>query len=149
MEEIDFNKAVKLGKEYIFKAVDDLVERGIITDEEGAAVDKSKIVVFFESDIGKRAASANVVNKEESFIMNWYKEDTPTIVQGVIDCWFEEDDGIVVVDYKTNKNTEGIEELYREQMHLYSEALQRATSKRVKETWLYLFTENRGLKIDL
>ena len=54
-----------------------------------------------------------------------------------------------MVDYKTNKNTEGIEELYREQMHLYSEALQRATSKRVKETWLYLFSENRGLKIDL
>ena len=149
MEEIDFEKAVKSGNEYISKAVDDLVERGIITEEEGAAVDKSKIVAFFESDIGKRASSANVVNKEESFIMNWYKEDTPTIVQGVIDCWFEEDDGIVVVDYKTNKNTEGIEELYREQMHLYSEALQRATSKRVKETWLYLFSENRGLKIDL
>jgi ATP-dependent helicase/nuclease subunit A len=75
------------------------------------------------------------------------------IVQGIIDCYFEEtsdEDGkhIVLVDYKTNYDTAGIEEKYREQMALYKEALEKASGLPVTESYLYLFSEGRAIPAD-
>lgn len=145
MEYINFKKAADKGEEYIDESISDLKDRGIITEEEAGSVKVSDIISFFESDIGKRAAAAKTMEREESFIMSMKKDGADTIVQGVIDCWFEENDGIVIVDYKTNKVTDGIRELYSEQMKLYKEALEKAKEKKVKETWLYLFSESRAI----
>ena len=76
------------------------------------------------------------------------------MVRGIIDCYFEEDDGLVLLDYKTgNKrdavigNDDAIRERYKVQMELYSEALREATGKPVKEAYLYLTDAGRIIKI--
>ncbi len=70
-----------------------------------------------------------------------------SIVQGIIDCFFEEEGGLVLVDYKTtNVRTKGelagrcesIRKRYAAQINLYRRALEEATGKRVKEAYLYL-----------
>ena len=71
-------------------------------------------------------------------------EGEDTIVQGIIDCFFEEDDGIVLIDYKNSyvgagRTAKDIAESYRSQIELYSQALKGATGKTVKEAYLYLF----------
>lgn len=146
MEHLDFVKASNTGESYIIKAMDVMEKKEIITTEEKDSVEVGKLNTFFKSDIGKRAALQNSI-KEESFIMEYEKEGAKTIVQGVIDCYFEEKGEIVLLDYKTNYMTEGIEELYREQMSFYKEALEKAKDKKVKEVWLYLFEDDRAVRV--
>jgi ATP-dependent helicase/nuclease subunit A len=65
------------------------------------------------------------------------------LLQGVIDCWLETGDGILLLDYKTDFVPEGgsniIKERYRVQIDYYTMALERVTGKKVTEKYLYLF----------
>ena len=63
------------------------------------------------------------------------------MVQGIIDAFWEEADGLVLVDYKTDHVKEGQEliDRYQRQMHYYCQALERAYGKKVKECYLYSF----------
>ena len=72
------------------------------------------------------------------------------LLQGVIDCYFEEEDGIVLVDYKTDYVPSGrvdmIRERYRVQISYYARALERLTGKKVKEKMIYLFWNGEVLE---
>ncbi|MBP5254658.1 MAG: UvrD-helicase domain-containing protein, partial [Lachnospiraceae bacterium] len=61
------------------------------------------------------------------------------MIQGVIDLYFEEPDGLVIADYKTDRVKDGAELVrrYRIQLELYKQALEQATGKTVKECWIY------------
>ena len=68
------------------------------------------------------------------------------VLEGFIDLLFEEEDGLVVVDYKTDsldseETTDAIQR-YRLQGGAYALAIQRATGKRVKEI-VFLFLRPR------
>jgi ATP-dependent helicase/nuclease subunit A len=71
-----------------------------------------------------------------------YCSDT-VLLQGVIDCCFEEEDGLVLLDYKTDYVAPGgtaeIKERYRLQLDYYAAALERITGKKVREKYIYLF----------
>jgi ATP-dependent helicase/nuclease subunit A len=65
------------------------------------------------------------------------------LLQGIIDCWFETPDGIVILDYKTGRingsDTErSVKEKYGLQMDLYSRALTKITGKPVSKRYVYL-----------
>ena len=69
-------------------------------------------------------------------------EDGETIlVQGIIDAYFEEEDGLVVLDYKTDRVRAGEElrEKYHAQLEYYAEALEKLLLKPVKEKIIYSF----------
>ena len=59
----------------------------------------------------------------------------------IIDAWFEEKDGLVIVDYKTDRVKEGEEQTlldhYQVQLQYYARALSQITGKRVKEAVIY------------
>ena len=63
-------------------------------------------------------------------------------MQGIIDVYFEEPDGLVVLDYKTDKIKTGdeLKEKYHAQLDYYAQALERLTEKPVKEKIIYSFT---------
>ena len=63
-------------------------------------------------------------------------------MQGIIDVYFEEPDGLVVLDYKTDhvRKAEELTEKYHAQLDYYSKALEQMTGKRVKEKVIYSFT---------
>ena len=82
------------------------------------------------------------------------------IVQGAIDCCFEEDGGFVLVDYKTDRFkgdindtaavdgfVESKKEEYAVQLDLYKRAIEKITGKTVKEKYLYLFSVNKAVKM--
>ena len=60
----------------------------------------------------------------------------------MIDCFFEEDGELVLVDYKTDRYTDisQIHEKYDRQLELYKYALEKITKKKVKEKIIYLFS---------
>lgn len=66
------------------------------------------------------------------------------ILQGAVDCMFEEDGELVIVDYKTDrmKNREDLWKRYHGQVELYRLAIEQCTGKKVKECLLYSFYLN-------
>lgn len=153
MEHMDIGKP--LDKEGIISQLKEFLSKGLITDEEIRFITKNyldKIQGFYESHIGLRMLKSNRVKKEVPFvikrradrILNNLNEKDFILVQGIIDCYFEEDGEIVIIDYKTDKvrngNTEEIKVEYEDQIILYKEALEKISKKKVKESYLYLFS---------
>ena len=71
------------------------------------------------------------------------------LVQGIIDVFFEEADGLVVLDYKTDKVRSGqeLKEKYHAQLDYYARALEQLLEKPVKEKVIYSFTLQEEIKV--
>jgi ATP-dependent helicase/nuclease subunit A len=152
MEKLDFAKAASDGETYIIEVADNLLTDGSMDEAERNAVSISNIASFFKNDIGVRAAKSPALNKEKEFILLKEIDGAEAIVQGIIDCFFEEEDGIVLIDYKNSFMRNGISdqeiaERYSEQIKLYAEAITEATNKPVKEAYLYLFDVKKFVRI--
>ena len=87
------------------------------------------------------------LQRERPFNLVIEQAGAQSIVQGIIDCFFEEEGELVLVDYKTTgvgsegefaARRESIRERYAMQIDLYRRALEAATGKPVKEAYLYL-----------
>jgi ATP-dependent helicase/nuclease subunit A len=157
MEWIDFKDIVNAEDRlvYVREQVEEMVRRELLTLSEVAAVDLAKIVRFFDADLGRRAGASERVHKEIEFNMLQMLDETQVMVQGVIDCYFEEKDGLVLIDYKSNyvnpKNeTAAINEIkryYRGQIQIYKDALKAAGKKPVKAAYLYLFSIDKSVEM--
>lgn len=126
-----------------------------LTATEAEVVDIEAIGAFFRTSVGKRMLSSTSVKRETAFNIEIkcteiYKElpkelygNETMLLQGVIDCWFEANDGLVLLDYKTDYVPAGgadiIRERYKVQLDYYTRALERITGKKVVEKYLYLF----------
>lgn len=73
------------------------------------------------------------------------------MLRGIIDLYFEEEDEIVILDYKTDyideDNKQDVINRYEKQLDLYAEALNKLTGKKVKEKYLYLFNIDEEIKL--
>ncbi|GIM29382.1 ATP-dependent helicase/nuclease subunit A [Clostridium polyendosporum] len=145
------------------KAIEDqitnMIHNDLLTEDQVKVIRPNKIFKFFKSNIGKRMLKCHkekgTVYRELPFFTtipaSMIEKDLPTEVydeevirlQGVIDCFFEEEDGIVLLDYKTDYVERGeenkIKDRYEVQMRYYADTLEKITGKRVKEEYLYLF----------
>jgi len=67
--------------------------------------------------------------------------DDPVFVQGIADCVFEEPEGLVLLDYKTDrvKTEEELLARYRQQLMFYKTAVARTLQKPVHAVYLYSF----------
>ena len=155
MEHLDFKEAyahLDSSEDQCHRHVEDfiaqLVRREILTEEEASHVFVEKVVNFFKSPVGRRSALAKKLQKEKSFNILTDYRGTEVMVQGIIDCYFEEEGELILLDYKTNYSSEGIEKLYRRQMDLYAEALEKGEGRYPKETYLYLFSQDRQVKME-
>ena len=126
---------------------------GYIDREWRNLVNLKDISTFLSNDIAGRIANAcerKCLKREAQFMLgiaaNEYDGTLPQneimLVQGVIDCYFEDEDGrLVLLDYKTDAVKDGSELItkYKSQLELYSRALCRITGKEVKEKLIYSF----------
>ena len=98
------------------------------------------------------------LHKESQFVMgipasmmDEADSDEPVLIQGIIDAWFEEEDGIVLVDYKTDRVGEGEEQVlldrYQIQLVYYAQALSQITGKKVKESFIYSLTLQKEISV--
>ncbi|MEY8000285.1 helicase-exonuclease AddAB subunit AddA [Clostridium sp. Mt-5] len=159
MQHIDIKKVNSYSEieEQIYK----LVLREFITGEEAKSVSIQKILKFFNSPLGAGMKVAKNLYREVPFYMEIdsseiYKElpqeiygSEKVLVQGIIDCYFQEKNELVLVDYKTDyvESVEKIKEKYRIQIYYYARALEKLTGKRVKNKYLYLFYSDNTLEV--
>jgi len=82
--------------------------------------------------------------------LNLYDDET-IMLRGIIDAYFEEDEKIVIVDYKTDfvndENKEEVINRYKKQLDLYAEVVENLTGKEVKEKCIYLFSIDEEVSI--
>lgn len=69
------------------------------------------------------------------------------LIQGIIDCLFREDDGWVLVDYKSDRleQDDDFKERYAVQLALYKQAVEQITGIPVRETYIYSFHLQREI----
>ncbi len=153
MEHLDFAEAMGRGASAVYDTVNRLLSAGALTEDEAKSIRTEQVLGFFENGIGKRAACADSLQKEREFILKKDVDDTEVIVQGVIDCFFEEEDGMVLIDYKNSYVNsqvaeDEIRDRYAGQLALYREALEASWGKPVKESYLYLFHLKKFIRVD-
>ncbi|MDD6735617.1 MAG: helicase-exonuclease AddAB subunit AddA [Clostridiales bacterium] len=146
-----------MSEDYIRSEIARLTEEGKLTIAEADIINPGKILNFYHSEAGRRILSASNVIREQAFEVSvpasylfpdrHIPADEKVILQGIIDCWFEEDGGIVLMDYKTDsfRDVDEIREKYAKQLELYSYAIEKITKKPVKEKFIYLFFDNSVL----
>ena len=124
----------------------------ILEEEELALIHKEQLETFLSSTLGecfKKAYLEKRLFREKHFMraLPYHSlfperaEKDEVLLQGIIDAFIVEDDGIILVDYKTDrvKGEEELRERYRKQIMLYSDALEAILGKRVKRRVLYSF----------
>nr|WP_144924327.1 helicase-exonuclease AddAB subunit AddA [Paenibacillus bovis] len=145
----------------------ELVEKEILTNEQADAITVDQIIQFFETDLGKRIITAQSVQREVPFTIgipareiysNWDGLDENVLVQGIIDCVMEDENGITLIDYKTDviqgKFPGGFSEAkpilkkrYEVQIAFYTRALEQILGKTVAEKYLYFFDSSDFIKM--
>ena len=159
LECLDFTRAES--EEQVQAQIEALQEENKMSREEADSVRVRDLVWFAKGMLGQRMKKAyqnGSLHTEQPFVMavpaSQIREDYPEqekiLVQGIIDAYFEESDGLVIVDYKTDwapdKNGQILVDRYRKQLLYYREALERLTGKRVKKMYLYSFSLGKALE---
>ncbi|MBO5166603.1 MAG: helicase-exonuclease AddAB subunit AddA [Lachnospiraceae bacterium] len=125
-------------------------EEGRLSGEYKEAIRVQKVADFMNAPLAKRmqqAAKAGKLFREQPFVYGIpadrlsFPTDETVLIQGIVDVFFEEEDGLVLLDYKTDviKRPEELIQRYKTQLDYYEEALESITGKKVKERILYSF----------
>jgi ATP-dependent helicase/nuclease subunit A len=156
--------SIDLGKQVnpivIRRIADELIGKGLICTEAMECIDIESIARFFESELGRMALdSNNKVRREWPFTFSLpvseldenAGSDDSIVVQGIVDMLIETLDGLVVIDFKTDRVSEGqIEkrtELYTKQVQLYARAAEKILKKPVLSKWLYFLSVGKAVEI--
>ena len=133
-----------------------LVSEKYITPAQAQAVDLARAETFFAGPLMKRIAASPHSEREVRFNaeipagrvkpeLEPPMSEERIVLQGAADLLFEENGGLVLVDFKTD-HVKGPEELwnrYRGQLEFYRDAFEQSTGKKVKECLLYSFSLGR------
>ena len=163
MELMDFTIALKEGtmEHDVCEIRARAVESHRIPVADDALVSDEKVMAFMKTELARRmgrAQETGKLHKEQPFMMGVkantvkpeFSEQEDILVQGVIDVYFEEEDGLVLMDYKTDRVSEGDElvKRYRTQLSYYAQALERLTHQKVKEKLIYSFALHQVIQVD-
>ena len=158
LQQIDFAKTGSL--EEIKAEIARLREQEFLSEEEAESVSPEMVYRFYASDLGRRILKAGNAEREFRFsllceaaeLLGEAPPGEKILLQGAVDCFFEEDGELVVVDYKTDRfrDEESFRERtgrYRRQLETYAMALRRITGLPVKERYLYYLSSERCLAV--
>lgn len=165
MQHIGLNEPIN--KESILEQIQRMVHHELLTQEQADVINIDSILGFFESEIAQRMLVAEQVRREVPFSVaipaseayaDWSDEQHENVlIQGVIDCIFEDENGIVLIDYKTDTISgkfrgfedakPELEDRYRVQLELYSKAIEHIWRKPLTDRYLYFFDGGHLLKV--
>ncbi len=166
MQHIDFLNPID--QDAIFILLDEMVQKELLTEEQRSVINPDLLCDFFQSSLGKRMCAARKLQREIPFSLalpareaysDWKGSDEPILVQGIIDCLFEDEDGLVLVDYKTDGITDRfkggyeeakpiLEKRYKVQIDLYTKAVEQIYKRPVVERFLFFFDGAHLLKLE-
>ena len=159
MHFLDFAKTDSL--EAVESEIRRMKEQHFLTAEQAEAVSGRQIAALFASPLGQelrqtppeklwREYRFSVLEQAARYVPDVTSGDE-VLLQGAVDCFFETDDGLTVIDFKTDRIRSGEEqekaESYRGQLTAYSEVLTRIFEKPVCRRILYFFATGTAVTI--
>lgn len=156
LEYLDYHKCDN--PEELKEQLNHLTDHGKITPDQAEMIDCAVLAEFFNSAIGQKLRNAKHVLREFKFSIldsgssfDQALTEEKILLQGVVDCAILEDDGITVIDFKTDRITEaGLDtavQTYQYQVEAYADALSRIFEKPIKRACLYFFHLNQCVDI--
>jgi len=158
MEKLDYSRACD--KDAFLLFLKDLREKNVLTGEEISCIVPEDFVIFAGTELGKRMAEAfrkGKLKRESQFVMTLPASETDSrilsdetvLIQGIIDAYFEEGDGIVLVDYKTDHVSSGeeLKDRYGIQLKYYARALEMMKKKPVREKIIWSFALKKAISL--
>ena len=128
-----------------------------LTPEQAEAVDLQKVLTFFRSRLGEWLLQQPNLQREFKFsILSDAGAYAPqaageqVMLQGVVDCFVLQQDGITILDFKTDRVGNQLAEraaYYRPQLDAYADALARIYDIPVKRRILYFFDAGQAISI--
>ena len=135
---------------------DRLIRERRLSPEQARMLDYDGLDAFFRSPLYRRIRRSRRVEREKMFAVRigadfiGVEGNETILLKGLMDLVFEEEDGIVIVDYKTDRirSSRLLARNYRLQMRCYRRAVEEMTGRRVKETLLWSFALDRAVAVD-
>lgn len=120
-------------------------------------IDIDDIVKFLNTNLGGEFVKQHQnLKRENQFIMGLSAKeagmgssDETILIQGVIDAYIENENGIILVDYKTDNvnNEDVLINRYRSQLMLYKKSLEMSTGKTVQTVYIYSFALGKEISL--
>lgn len=137
------------------------IEQGRVARQDIACVKPYQLARFLKTKLANdmiQAKSRNDLYKEQPFVLgipagqldNKFPQTETVLVQGVIDAFYYDEDGdMILLDYKTDRVAKPQEliERYKTQLDYYQEALEQITGKRVKKRIIYSFKLGEEIEV--
>jgi len=165
MKKIDLNRVSSVKE--IEEQLQELFDGEFLLKEELKAINPYKILNFFKSNLGRKMLELNENGKKIYIEVPFYTEissleidntlddkykDEKVRLQGIIDCFFEYNEDLILLDYKTDYVKDGdedtLKEKYKKQLDYYSDAIFKMTGKKVSYKYLYSFSLEKEIQID-
>jgi ATP-dependent helicase/nuclease subunit A len=152
----EFDKCLDTGG--VAREIKRLAARELLTAGQADAIDIEKMENFFKTARAITLSSAKGLRRELKFSILVQNGEIPglaipegekVLLQGVIDCCYETEGGLALLDFKTDRVKPGGEksraEHYRPQMQAYAAALGAITGKPVTERVLVFLSTGREI----
>ena len=166
--------------EAVAELIKTLAKKNLLDDAEAESIDINKALAFVNSPLAERMRKSSRVVREAPFVLaldsaglsqgagpggeNSFKymaldpdagggakkRGDTVLMHGIIDCYFEEGDGLVLVDYKSGavgSDPQVFAERHRTQLELYKATLEQSTGKKVSETLIYSFASGAAARL--
>ena len=136
--------------------LDRLTREGFLTPMQRQVIRPAVLSAFFQSDLGRAMCAARECRREFKFSLlvpareyePQAEEGEEVLLQGVIDAWFDDGDGVTVIDFKSDRIQPGGEaqrgEEYHRQLCSYSRALEEILGRPVRRRVLWFFATGRA-----
>lgn len=158
LQHLNFTKVST--KEQLKEEANRLILRGLFTEEDVKLLEEKKLLGLITGEIGRRMAEAQkngLLYREQPFVMGQpaasiherYQSEEMILIQGIIDVFWEEEDGLVLLDYKTDKvkYPGQLVNRYKVQLEYYKQALEKMSHKKVKDVYIYSLTLEEAIKV--
>lgn len=129
-----------------------LLDIRMITEAQYKMLDINALKRFFDSELYKQMISSKRLYREKRFSVSDVLDGSgeTVLVQGVVDCFFENSDvSYTVVDYKTDRvhTPDELLSRHRVQIGYYKRAVERMTGCKVSRCLLYSFALNSEVEL--
>ena len=133
--------------------------KSVNADEKTKKSLEKQINEFLQTKFYSEVKKAKKVYKEAPFNLEVKAEEVYDItddskndilmIQGIVDMYYETEEGLVLVDYKTDKveNEHELIKRYKKQLDYYKEALERLTEKKVSKMYIYSFSLKKEIEM--
>ncbi|QQE77422.1 UvrD-helicase domain-containing protein [Alicyclobacillus sp. SO9] len=158
MQHIDLSVQESLAG--VSHALDKLVDDNKLSEAMRAAVSDDDVLSFLSSPLGRRLTAAKRVYREQPFFSRIAVPDPKQgkgstsfiVVQGVIDCLAEEEDGWLLIDYKTDRVTQSYVETqateYAAQVATYVQVARQVCRTDDVQPYLYFVKAGAAIKME-